>query len=64
MQLLYYIILLEQQIRRGKMNEIVRTYIISLEMHLPTQDTMSLIRKIAGTYRGLPFYIQPFTGNA
>lgn len=46
------------------MNEIIRTYIISLEMHLPTQDTMSLIHKIAGTYSGLPFYIQPFTGNA
>lgn len=46
------------------MNEIVRTYILSLEMHLPPQETMALIRKIVGTYRGLPFYIQPFTGNA
>jgi len=48
----------------SEMNEIVRTYILSLEMRLPPQDTMALIRKIVGTYRGLPFYIQPFTGNA
>jgi len=46
------------------MNEIVRTYILSLEMHLPPKETMALIRKIAGTYKGLPFYIQPYTGNA
>jgi hypothetical protein len=46
------------------MNEIVKTYILSLEMHLPPQDTMAIIRKIVGTYNGMPFYIQPFTGNA
>lgn len=46
------------------MNEIVRTYILSLEMHLPPQETMALIRKVGGVYHGLPFFIQPFTGNA
>ena len=46
------------------MNEIVKTYILSLEMHLPTQDTLALIKKIVGTYKEVPFYIQPFSGNA
>ncbi len=46
------------------MNEIVRTYILTLEMHLPTQDTLAIIKKIVGTYKEVPFYIQPFSGNA
>jgi hypothetical protein len=46
------------------MNEIVRTYIMGLEMHLPHRESLALIQKVAGTYRGVPFFIQPFTGNA
>jgi hypothetical protein len=46
------------------MNEILRTYMLSIEMRLPPQETMALIRKVVGTYTGLPFYIQPFTGSA
>lgn len=46
------------------MNEIVRTYIISLEMHLPPNETMVIIRKMLGAQIGLPFYIQPFSGTA
>ncbi|MEK6560420.1 MAG: hypothetical protein AABZ07_01685 [Nitrospirota bacterium] len=46
------------------MNEIVKTYILSLEMHLPTQDTLAIIKKIVGTYKEVPFYIQPFSGHA
>ena len=46
------------------MNEIVKTYILSLEMHLPTQDTLAIIKKIVGTYKEVQFYIQPFSGNA
>lgn len=46
------------------MNEIARAYILSIGMYLPPQETMALIRKIVGLYQGLPFYIQPYTGNA
>jgi len=46
------------------MNEIIRTYILSVEMHLPTQDTLAIIKKIVGAYKEVPFYIQPFSGNA
>ncbi|MBI5194121.1 MAG: hypothetical protein HZA08_11880 [Nitrospirae bacterium] len=46
------------------MNEIVRTYLISLEMHLPPQETLALIRKMVGSHRELPVFIQPYTGTA
>ncbi len=46
------------------MNEIIRTYILSVEMHLPTNDTLAIIKKIVGAYKEVPFYIQPFSGNA
>ncbi|MBI5197997.1 MAG: hypothetical protein HZA19_05240 [Nitrospirae bacterium] len=46
------------------MNEIVRTFMVGLEMYLPHRESLALIQKVAGTYKGVPFYIQPFTGNA
>jgi hypothetical protein len=46
------------------MNEIVRTFIVGLEMHLPHKESLALIQKVAGTYQGVPFFIQPYTGHA
>ena len=46
------------------MNEIVRTYLMSLEMHLPHGEGLALIQRVAGTHKEIPFFIQPFTGNA
>lgn len=46
------------------MNEIIRTYIVSVEMHLPTQDTLAIIKRLVGVNKDVPFYIQPFSGNA
>ncbi len=46
------------------MNEIVRTYLVGLELYLPPQESLALIRKLTGLRKDMPFFIQPFTGHA